>query len=111
MNRKTIKITLPAKKVISFDTAKKAAEDASMMKMSDAQYASRLLQWALDYQLSENRAAVTVLTDDSEPGALLDVSGHRGTDAYAKAERILHVYLDAEYERKVAEISGDRGRK
>lgn len=49
-NRKTIKITLPSDKVAAFEDAKKRAEDAAMIKLSDTQYASRLIQWALDKQ-------------------------------------------------------------
>lgn len=51
-NRKTIKITIPADKVASFEDAKKRAEDAAMIKLSDTQYASRLIQWALSQQAS-----------------------------------------------------------
>lgn len=47
MNRKTIKITLPADKVAAFESAKKRAEDAAMITLTDTQYASRLIQWAL----------------------------------------------------------------
>jgi hypothetical protein len=46
-NRKTIKITLPAEHVPVFQAAKAQAEDAAMIKLSDTQYASRLIQWAL----------------------------------------------------------------
>ena len=46
--RKTIKITLPADKVESFNKAKALAEKAAMIKLSDTQYASRLIQWALE---------------------------------------------------------------
>lgn len=48
--RKTIKVTLPADKVESFEQAKAKAEQLAMIKMSDTQYASRLIQWALDQQ-------------------------------------------------------------
>lgn len=48
--RKTIKVTLPADKVDSFKNAKALAEKMAMIKMSDTQYASRLIQWALDQQ-------------------------------------------------------------
>lgn len=47
-NRKTIKVTLPAEKVKAFAEAKAKAEQAAMIKLSDTQYASRLLQWALE---------------------------------------------------------------
>lgn len=49
-NRKTIRVTIPADIVPSFDKAKVKAEDAAMMKMTDTQYASRLIQWALSQQ-------------------------------------------------------------
>lgn len=47
-NRKTIKITIPADKVSSFDEAKAKAERVAMIKLTDTQYASRLIQWALE---------------------------------------------------------------
>lgn len=47
-NRKTIKITLPADKVEAFRLAKERAENAAMIKLTDTQYASRLIQWAID---------------------------------------------------------------
>lgn len=49
-NRKTIKITIPADKVESFAEAKAGAENTAMLKMTDTQYASRLIQWALEKQ-------------------------------------------------------------
>lgn len=49
-NRKTIKITLPADCVESFEQAKARAEQVAMIKLSDTQYASRLIQWALGQQ-------------------------------------------------------------
>jgi hypothetical protein len=48
MNRKTIKVTIPADKVAMFDAAKAKAEQAAMIKLSDTQYGSRLIQWALE---------------------------------------------------------------
>ena len=48
--RKTIKVTLPSEKVVAFERAKARAEQLAMIKMSDTQYASRLIQWALDQQ-------------------------------------------------------------
>lgn len=45
--RKHIKIVIPASMVEQFDRAKADAENRVMMKMSDTQYASRLVQWAL----------------------------------------------------------------
>ena len=46
-NRKSIRITIPASDRAKFDQAKKRAEDTAMVKLSDTQYASRLIQWAL----------------------------------------------------------------
>lgn len=48
--RKTIKVTLPADKVESFEAAKERAEQVAMIKLSDTQYATRLIQWALTQQ-------------------------------------------------------------
>ena len=48
--RKIIRIAIPADKVGLFDAAKKRAEQAAMIKLSDTQYASRLIQWALEQQ-------------------------------------------------------------
>lgn len=48
--RKTIKVTIPADKVAAFAAAKAKAEQAAMLKLSDTQYASRLIQWALEQQ-------------------------------------------------------------
>ena len=52
-NRKTIKITLPAEAVPTFTKAKARAEQVAMIKLSDTQYASRLIQWALGQQEGE----------------------------------------------------------
>jgi hypothetical protein len=46
--RKTIKVTIPADMVAMFDAAKAKAEQSAMIKLSDTQYASRLIQWALE---------------------------------------------------------------
>lgn len=46
--RKTIKVTIPADKVEAFDAAKARAEQAAMIKLTDTQYASRLIQWAIE---------------------------------------------------------------
>lgn len=54
-NRKTIKVTIPSDKVAEFDDLKKRAEDSSMMKMSDTQYASRLIQWAIERNAKDNQ--------------------------------------------------------
>ena len=48
--RKIIRIAIPADKVGLFDSAKKKAERSAMIKLSDTQYASRLIQWALEQQ-------------------------------------------------------------
>ena len=46
--RKHIRVTIPAEKVAAFEDSKKRAEDSAMIKMTDTQYASRLIQWALE---------------------------------------------------------------
>ena len=46
--RKTIKVTIPSGKVESFAKAKAKAEQSAMIKLTDTQYASRLIQWALE---------------------------------------------------------------
>jgi hypothetical protein len=46
-NRKTIRIAIPADQVEAFEKAKAKAEDSAMIKLTDTQYASRLIQWAL----------------------------------------------------------------
>ena len=51
--RKTIKITLPHAQVETFDHAKKKAEDAAMMKLTDTQFASRLIQWAIEQSVNK----------------------------------------------------------
>lgn len=48
VNRKTIKVTIPSDMVARFAAAKSKAEQSAMLKLSDTQYASRLLQWALE---------------------------------------------------------------
>ena len=53
-NRKTIKVTLPADSVEAFQLAKQRAESAAMIKLSDTQYASRLIQWAIEQQRIES---------------------------------------------------------
>lgn len=45
--RKHIKVTIPADMVDKFDEAKRQAEESAMMKMTDTQYASRVIQWAI----------------------------------------------------------------
>jgi len=41
--RKQIRVTIPADKVEAFKKAKAKAEDAAMIKLTDSQFASRLL--------------------------------------------------------------------
>jgi hypothetical protein len=50
MNRKTVKATIPESHIDRFNKAKEAAENALMLKMSDTQYISRLVQWAIEQQ-------------------------------------------------------------
>lgn len=47
-NRKHVKVAIPERYVPAFDRAKAEAETVAMMKMTDTQYASRLVQWALE---------------------------------------------------------------
>jgi hypothetical protein len=47
--RKYIRIVIPADKIDLFNKAKRSAEDNAMVKLSDTQYATRLLQWALEH--------------------------------------------------------------
>ena len=47
-NRKHIRVTIPADLLERFAQAKARAEDAAMVKMSDTQYASRLISWAIE---------------------------------------------------------------
>ena len=47
-DRKQVRITIPADKVEAFRQAKYRAEQAAMIKLSDTQYASRLIQWAIE---------------------------------------------------------------
>lgn len=51
--RKTVKITIPSDQVRAFQEAKARAEQIAMLKLSDTQYASRLLQWALEQAASK----------------------------------------------------------
>lgn len=46
-NRKTIKVTIPEGMVSSFNKAKESTESEMMVKLSDTQYASRLIHWAI----------------------------------------------------------------
>lgn len=47
-NRKNLRISIPADKVQAFHDAKARAEQVAMIKLTDTQYANRLLQWALE---------------------------------------------------------------
>src|SRR5690606_1301037 len=51
--RKDIRVTIPAKHVEDFGEAKTRAETLWGFKLSDAQYASRLLSWAVGRALEE----------------------------------------------------------
>lgn len=53
--RKTIKVTLPASYVGEFEKAKARAEQSAMIKLTDTQYASRLIQWAIGQSIRESR--------------------------------------------------------
>lgn len=46
--RKQMRITIPASMVGRFDSAKAKAENEAMMKLSDTQFATRVITWALD---------------------------------------------------------------
>lgn len=81
-SRKTIKITLPADKVGDFEKAKAGAEQAAMIAMTDTQYASRLVQWALGMQSS----ACLVFTS-TDNGLTLSVTGKPGTEEHSEACR------------------------
>jgi hypothetical protein len=83
-SRKTIKITLPADKVEAFAKAKTNAESAAMITLTDTQYASRLIQWALDRQ-SENVAALVLRQDGDNTKAIIE--GKHGTKAHDWALR------------------------
>lgn len=52
-NRKTIKVTIPSDKVKLFAESKAKAEQFAMITLSDTQYASRLIQWALEQSLPQ----------------------------------------------------------
>jgi hypothetical protein len=46
-DRKNIKVTIPAEMVEDFYKAKEKAEASAMLKLSETQYATRLIQWAI----------------------------------------------------------------
>lgn len=48
--RKQIRVTIPEGISEQFDTAKAASENEAMMAMTDTQYATRLLVWAISQQ-------------------------------------------------------------
>lgn len=45
--RKQMRVTIPGELAVRFEESKADAENAIMMKMSDSQYATRLIVWAL----------------------------------------------------------------
>ena len=49
-DRKQIRVMIPADKVPAFHEAKALAEQVAMIKLTDTQYASRLIQWAIEQQ-------------------------------------------------------------
>lgn len=55
--RKYLRVVIPADLNQAFTDAKQVAENEAMIKLSDTQYASRLIQWALSRQGSEKGAA------------------------------------------------------
>jgi len=55
--RKQMRVTIPAELAGRFNEAKADAENAMMMKMSDSQYATRLIVWALKPAAGKTRDA------------------------------------------------------
>jgi hypothetical protein len=97
--RKQIRVTLPASTILEFEDAKARAEDAAMMKMTDTQYATRLMQWALE-QRSDHRAAVVVqYSDDGK--FILDIIGNAGTKANEYAHEVLRQWLKVNTEKRI----------
>ena len=90
-NRKTIKITIPADKVEVFAEAKAKAEQSAMIKLTDTQYASRLIQWALD-QKSEGRARINVLQSKTSDNCLVEPNGVVGSPAFNTAIEIMKAW-------------------
>jgi len=80
-DRKTIKITLPAGKVDAFQKAKARAEHAAMIAMNDAQYANRLIQWALDMQ--EN--GMVVISKNDGGNICIYPTGPHGSEQHHQA--------------------------
>lgn len=68
--RKSVRVTIPSEMAGDFEKAKSMAESAVMVKMSDAQYASRLVQWAIAHKINPESAPIcdaavaVTLTDD-----------------------------------------------
>jgi hypothetical protein len=50
-NRKQMRVTIPADQVAAFKRAKERAEKEAMITLTDTQYASRLIQWAIKTKL------------------------------------------------------------
>lgn len=48
--RKHIRLALPADKLEAFEAAKRKAEDTAKIKLTDGQFASKLIQWALEQE-------------------------------------------------------------
>lgn len=79
--RKTIKVTIPSVKVDAFQKAKQRAENGAMIAMSDAQYATRLIQWALDMQ--DN--GLVVVGKTPEGNIHVYVTGPHGSEQHEQA--------------------------
>ena len=80
IERKTIKVTIPADKVTAFYDAKAEAECAVMMAMTDTQYASRLIQWAIDQQ-----SCASVSIKETDNSLVIEVTGKPGTERHRQA--------------------------
>ena len=85
--RKTIRVTIPAEQVEAFEQAKAKAENAAMIRLTDTQYASRLIQWALKMQDS---AYVLLRTDGGD--MTISVHGQHGTAAHNSACTMAYLY-------------------
>ena len=87
-NRKSIRVTIPATDRAKFEQAKAKAENAAMIRLTDTQYASRLIQWALSH-ISD----VSVMFSKDENGNIsMSVMGRPGTDEYSAACRAAMLY-------------------
>ena len=73
--RKTIKVTIPSSHVFRFDECKHKAEQSAMIKLSDTQYASRLVIHALDSgdKLQKAKSLIVKMTNLAEFG---DIPSH-----------------------------------